>query len=133
MTFIATMCIYMIDNRTNFRIEQAVKRKCLRLDRGCRQAFQHIAGAGIRYGNLNATGIFVGFLNGKIFRKLRKAVSPLNTAAQSGSNGTNGNRFSQICGICPANKAARHLQKNHAGKKHQHKGYRGPRDDLLDI
>lgn len=80
MTLVATMRIYVIDNRTDFWIEQAVKRKCLCLDRGCRQAFQHIAGAGIRYGNLNATGIFIGFLNGKIFRKLRKAVSPLNTA-----------------------------------------------------
>ena len=108
--------VNVIHHAVNLVVEQGVGRKRRGLDLPVGQQLELIGRRCVQHRHLNRARALIGLVDGKIERKLRKAVAPLKAALQRRRNGIHRNALGQVGGIQTAHHAVADL---HAHDQHQ--------------
>ena len=77
--------------------------------------------------------VFIGFLDGKTLRELRKAVTPFHASAHRGANRLHRHFRSQICRTRAADKRSCHLRRYDKHEEQRYEGNSGNGNNFFNI
>ena len=125
--------VHVVRHAVDLIVEQRIGRKCRGLDLPVGQQLELVGRRCVQHRYLDRARTFIGFIDGKVERELRKAVTPLESTLECCRNGIDRNALGQVGSVQAAHHAVADL---HAHDQHQNAdnyGHGGLRNGMAHL